>query len=349
MREILLTGGTGLIGRELSCSLLEEEDVECLKLLVRNEQDPRLKKLLSSARDLGKRVDLVEGDLLSSNLGSGKVLEALGDIGEVYHLAADTKLSGGMTGPSSVNILGTKNLLNLAGSLGVDVFNHLSSAYACGIQDERVPETKLRIPSSFRSPYEKTKLGGEGEVYDFCEGEGIDFNVFRPSIVLFENLDQMGIEGQTIYRYLSVLQRALKEGHSSEHFRLRGDLSTELNVVFSTEVVRNIILARKQKNKGRTYNLLGIDLPLSEIVNLVESETDRQGYYLFSQDLREQDLTRAERLIYHGSEPFWNYLDPANSPIWETKNGRSIGGSKITNLRNVRRNLREFVGRNYGA
>src|SRR5882757_2589618 len=85
----LVTGATGLIGRQFTQLLLAREDTGSVSLLVRESSRPRLTALVNQWPH-PERVKLVTGDISAPGLGvSEKVRDELrGNVDHVMHLAA---------------------------------------------------------------------------------------------------------------------------------------------------------------------------------------------------------------------------------------------------------------------
>ena len=340
MSKILLTGATGLIGRELASRLAYESGISEIRLLVRNKNHESLNRILEAGKDNRLPIKIFQGDLSQLDLGLIRPSEVFTGLDEVYHLAADTKLGGDN---SLVNTNGISNLFNWMDSSTL-TFNHISSAYACGNYKGIVPEAQLKYPKSFRTAYEKSKFEGERLVFEANENMGLSFNIFRPSIVLFDNTSSPGIENQTIYRYLDSIDKLRKLSNKSESFRLKGDITSKLNVVFSDEVCSYILRSREMGFKNKVFNLTGVDFPLKNIVNIVESENKEYGRYSFSSDLEYGNLNRGEKLAYYGSKPFWNYLVSENNPKWSTEKRNSLKKYLPSkNANDIENNLRKYL------
>src|SRR4030088_1174892 len=89
MATYLVTGATGLIGRQFTQLLLAREDTERVALLVRESSKDRLASLVNQWPH-PDRVTLVTGDLSAPGLGVGEDArdELRGHVDHVVHLAA---------------------------------------------------------------------------------------------------------------------------------------------------------------------------------------------------------------------------------------------------------------------
>jgi len=155
-QSLLVTGGTGFIGRALVSRLTASREYS-VKLLTRRatpEFDTALHPPIQ-----------IVGDLLDSSTYQ-KEIEGC-DV--VVHLAAAT----GRAAPreyTRVNVAGTRTLLNACKAAGVRKFLHVSTI-AAGYADQSY------------YPYAKTKAEAEAVVRD----SGLDYAIVRPTIVLGSN------------------------------------------------------------------------------------------------------------------------------------------------------------------
>ncbi|WP_051273460.1 SDR family oxidoreductase [Desulfotruncus alcoholivorax] len=146
---ILVTGGTGLVGRHLVKALVEKgHKVRCL---VRSPQ--------KSGELLPSGVELVRGDINNS----AAVSAACKGVDKIYHLVAVIREEGDNTF-EHVNVEGTLNLVIAAGQAGVKHFIHMSAIGACNN-----PKYK----------YVYSKWRGEEAVRQ----SGLGWTIVRPSII----------------------------------------------------------------------------------------------------------------------------------------------------------------------
>src|SRR5207248_2549677 len=151
----MLTGATGFLGSHLLAQLLETDpdgQIICLARRRGAAARDRVFQALGAARhDQGagpvpaewqKRVLVFEEDLCSpSDLLSPEAVAAIQALRprEFWHCAASvqfTETSAGEVWDTNVN--GLQRTLELAGSVGVSIFNHVSTAYVAGTLSGRI-------------------------------------------------------------------------------------------------------------------------------------------------------------------------------------------------------------------
>lgn len=170
--NILVTGGTGFIGRHLCMSLLRRgHHVRCLARNI--EVGPKAFQ--------NEDIELVKGDLTQPetlrNVAHG--------IDAVYHLAAAGHVSEisrqAFKHFSDINVQGTKNLISLCAREGVKRIIHFSSTAAIGLPKQSViSEETLCTP---QTPYQKSKLHSEAAAFSLGRRYNIQVIVLRPCLV----------------------------------------------------------------------------------------------------------------------------------------------------------------------
>jgi nucleoside-diphosphate-sugar epimerase len=149
--RVLISGGTGFIGRELS-RVTQRRGWE-VTVLTRNPDSP-------SARALStKGIQFVLGDVTKRNTVSSALEVTKPDL--VFHNAGWYEL--GVTRRKrrkmwSVNVEGTENLLSLAAEFGVGKVVYTSSTTALGDTQGVIVDEAFRRETPPRSYYEQTKF-----------------------------------------------------------------------------------------------------------------------------------------------------------------------------------------------
>lgn len=171
--NLLVTGGTGFIGRHLVDRLLTDRPHDTLHCLVRSPIPAHEVEAVASLRRRGVRV--IEGDLeqlfVSETPAPCAVL--------VFHLAAnpDTALPDQAL---QVNDAGTRNLIRWLGDHVRGARLVYTSSVAVldrdGHPDGPLTETS---PCHPRTAYGRTKLGGEQAIIEAAAASGYSFTILR--------------------------------------------------------------------------------------------------------------------------------------------------------------------------
>ncbi|MBI5642180.1 MAG: complex I NDUFA9 subunit family protein [Deltaproteobacteria bacterium] len=147
---ILITGGTGFVGRHLIAELLKKSyKVKCLS------RDPA-----KAVSILKEGSEFVKGDVTDK----ASVLGAIGpDVEAVVHLVGILVEAGGETYRKS-HVEGTRNVVEACMEKGVKRYLHISA---------------LGTRENARSDYHKTKWEAE----ELIRSSSLDYTIFRPSVI----------------------------------------------------------------------------------------------------------------------------------------------------------------------
>jgi thioester reductase-like protein len=185
-RHILVTGYPGFLGKRLVRHLLEREPSARLYLLVQQKfLDDARAYIRSVSSPAAGKVKLMVGDIAALHLGlSGDDIRLLQDcLTDVYHLAAISYLKVSDRYMWQVNVQGTNNLLELAGSMRrLRRFNYMSTCYVSGNHGGVFMEDELDEGQGFRNHYERTKF--EAEKLVRRAAASLPVSIYRPSVVV---------------------------------------------------------------------------------------------------------------------------------------------------------------------
>ncbi len=171
---IFITGATGLIGSTITKKLLEKgKRVRALK---------RKDSNLSLLENLTSQIDWIEGDILDT-----MVLEkAMEGVTHVVHAAAVVSYAPNRHQQMfTVNVEGTRNVVNTCLRLGIQKLIHISSIASLGRnkQQEEIDEKSEWKESDYNTFYAQTKYFSELEAWRGVE-EGLNTVILNPSIVI---------------------------------------------------------------------------------------------------------------------------------------------------------------------
>lgn len=171
--EILVTGGTGLLGAHLIMQL--------------HQQGIRPRAIYRShiPEVVKDKAEWVVGDILDV-VG---LEEALQGIKQVYHVAGYVSFSPkDRETMHKINIEGTANVVNLCLDAGVEKLVHVSSVAALGRirPGQEINETMNWSEETSNSEYGKTKYLGELEVWRGIS-EGLNAVIVNPVIIIGEH------------------------------------------------------------------------------------------------------------------------------------------------------------------
>jgi len=242
--NILVTGGTGFVGRRLMKRLCENgHEVRCL---VRN---PTSKTDITNIDS----VEIWEGDLTKRETLKG----ICNGIDVVFHLAAIGDINAlsekYMELYRKVNVEGTKNLLNeCSKNEKIRKIVHFSSIAAIGETDsEIITESNKCNPET---PYEKSKRESELVAMEFFK-KGLPIVILRPAMIYGkgENKESNKIMKSVKLRLVPIL----------------GDGNNEIHMVHVDDVCEIAIRMVNRGIPGEIYNIWGESHTWNELVDII--------------------------------------------------------------------------------
>jgi nucleoside-diphosphate-sugar epimerase len=225
MAVVLVTGGTGFIGRRLVARLLH--DGHAVRVLSRRiPQAP-----------LPPSVEVVAGDIRNRDV----LARACAGMADVFHLAArvhETTERRDRGDHAAVTVDGTRLLMQAAGEAGVRRMVFCSSLAVFGRVDSGVHDEST--PARPTSAYGRAKLEAEGLVLDQAERFSMHAACIRPAMVY-----SPGCRGN-LPRLIRLLDRGLCPQVP--------DVGTRRSVAHLDDVVAALMLMMERPEaKGRIY------------------------------------------------------------------------------------------------
>jgi thioester reductase-like protein len=219
-RAVLITGSTGFVGMELLARYLERSE-RAMIAPVRAADDgaaaDRVEGVLrglfgSAAGRYRHRVEAVAADLTAPDLGLSR--HRLGQIAErvdhIIHSAASVSFSLSLDEARTINVDGTKRMLELAELArdrgGLERYCHVSTAYVSGTHSGRFREHELEVGQQFRNTYEQSKFEAEQVVRGH---HGLPVTILRPSIVVGDRRSGWTAAFNVLYWPLRAFARGL--------------------------------------------------------------------------------------------------------------------------------------------
>ena len=257
-RKILVTGATGFIGSRLLRKLLTGDNE--VYALVRKSSN---RELFS---DIADKVHLVEGDITAPDT----LYKAFAGMDQVYHSAGYTYMGGanGKTGLlRSINVEGTRNVMQAAINAQVGRVVHVSSITAIGIASKRHEPCDESCRWNFDHIgllYAETKRQSEEEVRNAVE-KGLDCVIVNPAFV-FGAGDVNFNAGRLI---TDVYHKKMP------FYPLGGICVVDVEIV-----VDAIIRAMQEGRTGERYILGGENLTYKELARIISKVTGTRKFMI---------------------------------------------------------------------
>lgn len=259
-RTLLVTGATGLVGRDVVTRLLARHRSLHVVALVR---DPARWVAAAHARRWPvDRVSMVAGDVTLAGLGLAAETRAslARRVDAVLHCAADTCFSRPLDESRLANTAGTAHLLDVVAGWTRPVrFAHVSTAYVAGRRTGLVPEDAADDRHGWVNAYEQSKAEAEALV----RASPLDWVVIRPSTIVCDDAGEV-VQPNAVHRGLRVY-------HGGLAAMLPGGPGATLDVVTSDYVAEGVArIALAPQAGARTFHLCAGDgaIPLDEMLAL---------------------------------------------------------------------------------
>lgn len=254
-KTIFMTGFPGFIAERL-VARLSRPDVQFFLLVQPQFVETAVKAVEKIAADTSTPIEnfaLIEGDISKSDLGMSAEDLAIvrGETTDLFHLAAIYDLAVAKGPAERVNLIGTRNVNELARSIEhLRRYNYISTCYVAGKRTGRILETELSHDAGFRNHYEETKYLAEVEVEDLKEQ--LPVTIFRPAVVVGDSATGETAKYDGIYYLIKYLRKA----PSLLRLINVGNGQVTLNLVPVDFVVEGIAALSEDENAvGRTVAL----------------------------------------------------------------------------------------------
>ena len=237
---VLVTGGTGFLGRALVERLLR--DGSEVKALARS--DASAGKLASLA------AEPVRGDVLDP----GSLAAAMEGCELVYHAAGANAFCVRDPSPMfEVNVRGSENVVHAAARAGVQRVVYTSSAATLGEASGTIGSEESPHRGWFYSDYERSKFEAERAVFAAARETGLDVVSVNPASV--QGPGRAGGSAKLLLDYVNG--------------RLKAVVDSRLSLIDITDCTEGHLLAAARGAAGERYVLSGATLSVREGLELM--------------------------------------------------------------------------------
>ena len=326
--KVLITGGTGFQGSNLSKSLLDDgHDVVILNLhSEKNETNI-------------KRFGLDRAEIIWGSINDiYTVKDTMEGVDLVVHTAAKIHVDDSIQHPTSyfkTNVMGTNNVLEVARELDVPVM-HISTCEVYGFQDDDLFETSPLMP---RSPYAASKAGADRMAYSYYTTYDMNVCIIRPF-----NVFGPGQKDGKCGAVIPIWTTSLMEG---EDIKIYGDGTQSREFIYIDDLVSayKIIIDKMLNGKelaGEVINIgTGVDVKVNHLaevmVDKIEGPWIEPKNHDFSYPIGESKFKQG-KIVYGESRPgevkrFISNSDKMKSFGWKPKVDLKDGLEKYINWR----------------
>jgi UDP-glucose 4-epimerase len=248
-KRILVTGGAGFIGSNLSNTLAEDNDVIALDNCY-----------LGTPENLTDDVEFVKADVLDEELPT--------DVDVVFHLAALSSrqmLEDHPRQGARVNIEGFVNVVEQAMADGCDTFVYASTSSIYGSQEEPCSE---EMPVEASTGYDASMMGRERYAEYYADFHDVSMAGMRFFSVYQGYGGNEGHKGE----YANTISQFADQIAQGEAPVLWGDGSQTRDFTHVTDIVKGLTMAAEERLTG-VFNLgVGEPYTFNEMVDMINEE-----------------------------------------------------------------------------
>ena len=270
-KNILVTGGTGMIGSHL-VELLLEKNANVRIVAHEREIPPELED---------KGLDVVSGDLTEKKF----VEESVKDMDYVFHLAAYT---GGLgrtsTHPASTltpNLIMDGNILECAKNEGIERFLYASCTCVYPNDEKTLEEEDAwkGNPPEIHASYSWSKRMGERQAIAYHKEYGMNIAIVRPSNS-YGPRDSDDLE--TAHALGSLIMKAINK---MDPFVIWGDGNPIREYIYAQDAAKGMLLAMENYCVGDPINLAsGEFVSISELARKILKLTNTSPEIKFDKE-----------------------------------------------------------------
>jgi len=287
MKNILITGGCGFIGRNLCNKLLENPTVKIR--IIDNLSVPGheiFSKYLEKNNfnvEWRNRLTVYNQDIRNLD-GMYKIFEG---VTHVVHLAANTGVQPSIVDPRfdcETNIIGTQNCLQASAENNVEKFVFASSGAPLGNQIPPLHEEMVARPVS---PYGASKLAGEAYLNAYYHSFGLNSTALR-----FSNVYGPGSDTKA-----SVIAKFIKLILNDQPIEVYGDGSQTRDFIYVEDLVEAIVLSLDVDLPGSELFQIAtnVETSISDLIRLFQDKFEAHGIKLrgaLQKELPKGDVAR---------------------------------------------------------
>lgn len=245
MKKVLITGGAGFIGSNLSNFLAKKK----YKVTIIDDLSTGKKKNIKY-----KKINFANSNIININK-----LKKVGNFDIIVHLAAKAEILITKKGEKKYfesNIEGLQQVLNFASQKKVKKFIFASSASIYG--DTKKNKVKENFISNPKHYYAYTKYIGEKMVKKYCENNNINFSILRFFNVYGPNST-------------AVIARFIAQQLQNKPITIYGNGSQKRDFIHVDDLNRAILkMINSNKGNNQTFNLgSGVATGILDLKNLI--------------------------------------------------------------------------------
>jgi UDP-glucose 4-epimerase len=249
--KVLITGGAGYVGTELTQQLLQNPEVEEI-IIYDNLSRKNYNLFIGHNKLTNHRIRFIPGDILDSY----KLRKIIAEVDVVYHLAAKVLTTFSNDDPhmfEQVNHWGTAELSYALEQSEVSKVIYLSSSSVYGDSEEQIYEDTVPQPRTY---YGISKLNGEKMISRLSDR-------MRTFIVRCGNV--YGYSRSM--RFDAVINKFMFDAHFTNRITIQGSGKQHRGFIHVKKVVQDLGDLLVNELPSGTYNLVDKNMTVMDVAN----------------------------------------------------------------------------------
>ncbi len=252
--KVLVTGGAGYVGTELTKTLVKEKEVEEV-IVYDNLSKSHYNFFMGKQYESPEKVRFVSGDILDSRL----LKRYMSECQVVFHLAAVVTTPFANTDPhfyEQVNHWGTAEVVYAAEASNIEKFIYLSSGSVYGARSEAADESTVPAPSTY---YGVSKLRGEEHVTRLMQ---------RKNAIIIRGGNVYGYNRSM--RFDAVINRFVFDANFSNRIQIFGTGKQTRAFIHVQDLATTLSRVAMNEVENGTYNVVDKNLQVLDLLDLLK-------------------------------------------------------------------------------
>jgi UDP-glucose 4-epimerase len=254
--RVLITGGAGLVGSQLTDQLIRAGTRE---VVIYDDMSRSSLANIREALSQGQ-VKLVQHDIRNRS----ELTRAMTGVDILFHLASIRMPQCAEEPRLAMEVMvdGTFNVLEAAAAAPIKKVVAASSASIYGMAD-RIPISEDQHPYHNTTVYGAAKIFTEALLASFRDMYGLDYVVLRPFNIYGPRMNIDGPHTEVLVRWLERISRGLPP-------IIFGDGNQSMDFIYVEDVARAFILAATSNVSGESFNVAtGVETTLKQLAQSI--------------------------------------------------------------------------------